>query len=82
MTEVRISFGCMSDPIQEQLKAQGYTLSKAEAALMQDLTHALNMVQIHGLVPDSVCRTARQRLMKQITQHIKSIDLVENRKEE
>lgn len=77
MVEIGISFGCMSDPIQEQLKAQGYTLPKAEAALMQDLTHALNMVQIHGLVPDSVCHTARQRLMKQITQHIKPIDLVE-----
>jgi len=77
MVEIGISFGCMSDPIQEQLKAQGYTLPKAEAVLIQDLIHALNMVQIHGLVPDGVCHTARQRLLKQITQHAAPIGVVE-----
>ena len=77
MVKISISFGCMGDPIQEQLKAQGYTLPKAEAVLIQDLTHALNMVQLHGLVPDSVCHTARQRLLKQITQHAALIDVVE-----
>lgn len=82
MAELGISFGCMADPISDQLERQGYTISESDAKRIHGLVHALNMVRIHGLVSDSTCDTARQRLLKDILKCIKPLDMVENREEE
>lgn len=66
MTGIKIGFGVMCDPVVSQLEEQGYTLDEKDAIRIQNLVHAINMVHLHGLVPESVCHTARKRLLKDI----------------
>ena len=73
LVEVDISLNCVSELITVQLEQQGYTLPKSDAERFQDLVHAINMIQAHGLVSDTVCHDARKRLVKDIIRCVKPI---------
>jgi hypothetical protein len=70
---IGISFGAMGAPLKEQLEKQGYSLSEQDNERFQKLITSINMVQLHHLVPDSVCHTARKRLLKEIIKSLKPI---------
>ena len=64
---VRIEFGCLADPIEDQLQRQGrYIPDPAEAERVSRLARSLNYVSIHGLIPDSARARALKKLMKMI----------------
>lgn len=74
MTEIKIEFGAMGDSIISQLRRQGYTLDDKDEKRIQNLVYSINMVRLHGLIPDGPCQTARKRLMKDIIASIKPVD--------
>ena len=64
---LKIEFGCLADPIEDQLRRQGCHIpDPAEAERVSHLAHSLNHVSIHGLIPDSARARALKKLMKMI----------------
>ncbi len=68
--QLSISFGCMSDPIYDQIKKQGHDIDKETVEQIQKLSDAVNMLRLNGLLPDGAADTARRRIMKRLTKHV------------
>lgn len=64
---LKIEFGCLADPLLEQVERQGcYFPDLTDADRLSALAHAINLTHIHGLIPDSVRARALKKLMKMI----------------
>lgn len=63
---VHLALGAMADPVIDQLEAQGYTLPEDDATRIQKLADAVTLVNVHGLIPDSICRTARRHILDDV----------------
>jgi len=63
---VSIDFGALCEPIQVQLKKQGFELSPKDAEWIQSLSNAIITLKINGLIPDSAAHKAQEKLMKKI----------------
>ena len=66
MADVSVAFGILSDPIIEQLWKQGLDMQESDAKRIQNLSDALNLIWLHGLISDGIGHTARKRIMKDI----------------
>ena len=65
-----LTFGAMAPPIHEQLAEQGFEASEKDLEKYQNMAHALAMVRIHGLVPESTARAGEKRLLKKIIKEV------------
>ncbi len=73
MTELRISFGALSDSLRKQIKDQGYPPpTMDELAVMQADAEEIARLNVRGLLSDAETRRARNRLMKTLTKAIEA----------
>jgi hypothetical protein len=63
---ITLHFGALCEPINEQLNAQGYSLSEKDSTRLQGIADAIIMLKLHGIIPSSVVLKAEQKLMKMI----------------
>lgn len=68
--EIRLTLGTYQDSIKIQLKEQGVCLSESDNERFQKLANSISMLQLHGFMPDKLCRVIRKRLIKQIIKHV------------
>ncbi len=73
MAQVGIRYGAISDPIEEQLNKQGFTLGE-RAKLVEKMAYGLVLNHMYGILTDSVYDRALQRLHKHIISQIKPMD--------
>lgn len=64
MSKLTVEFGCLSDPLEEQLKKQGYVDKKIEKHEL--INDAIIRLFLHGYLTDSQCRKMRDKLFKDI----------------
>jgi hypothetical protein len=78
MTEknhLRIKFGCLADPLEDQLQRQGYHIpDPISVKRLSAVMHSLNVVYIHGLISDSARSRALKKLMKMICEAARSLE--------
>lgn len=70
MTQVVFHYGALSDSLEEQANAQGFTLGK-DAERLQKLNDSMIMCWIHGLCTDSQKDSMMAKLQKQVIKHLK-----------
>ena len=71
--EVTFRFGALSDPLEKQANAQGFTLGD-EAKLLQDLNRCMVMCGIHGLCTDSQHNAMMDKLQKKVVKALKPLN--------
>ena len=71
--EVTFHYGALSDPLEQQANAQGFTLGDKEK-LLQDLNRSMIMCWIHGLCTDSQKDAMMKKLQKKIVKALKPIE--------
>jgi hypothetical protein len=67
-----ISFGALSDDIEDQLLRQGFTLGD-KAQKTQRCADYISYLRIHSMLTETESDRARQRLMKEIKRDVRSI---------
>ncbi len=67
---VSIEFGALVKPIGEQLRAQSIELAPGKAERFDEMAHAITMLYLNGIIPESARDNARKKLMKQISNEI------------
>lgn len=50
---MKIEISAFADPVEAQLKKQGYSIAEKDAKLLNDLSRCVIMVHLHGLATDS-----------------------------
>lgn len=73
MTEEKtfsIEFGALAPKISEQIVQQGLTIPENRGKAFDDIAHAIVLLHLHGIIPDGVRDSARQKVMKQISKEI------------
>ena len=73
MAEIGISYGALSDPIEDQLNEQGYTLGE-KAELVEKMVFGLIAANIHSVLTDSEYTRALDRLHKKVIKDMKPVD--------
>lgn len=71
--EVMFSYGALSDPLEQQANAQGFTLGD-NAELLQKLNNAMILCWIHGLCTNSQQEAMLNKLHKKIMKVLKPIN--------
>ena len=62
-----IVFGAVSDPLHDQLSAQGLRVDNMAALLhLEADAKAVTRLNVRGMIPDSVAHAARKKIMKAI----------------
>lgn len=72
MNEVRFEYGAFGDKLERQANKQGYTLGK-DAETLDKLMFSLNMVRIHGIIPESQADKAYRKLNKEVISKLKPL---------
>lgn len=72
MSELKLSFGAMSPPIEQQLQEQGLTLSMS-APKYERAADAIVFLRIHGYLTESTVNSARKKLIKEIAKEVRRI---------
>ena len=72
MSELELSFGGMSSPIEKQLQAQGLTLG-ISAPMYQRAADSILFLRIHGYLTMSAVNSARKKLIKEIAKEVKEL---------
>ena len=72
MSEIKIAFGAMSDPVERQLQAQGLTLGMS-APHYERAADSIVFLKIHSLLTESAANSARQKLMKDIAKNVREM---------
>lgn len=65
--EFGIHFGALCEPIAKQLRTQNLKLNKPRVEVYQRRVEAINLLFIHGYISPSVTKTARIRLLKNLS---------------
>lgn len=69
-----LHFGALADPIAKQLKDQGFKFKKEQAAFFERLSNAATLCLFHGLMTDSQHEKARQKIVRKVAAHLKSLN--------
>jgi hypothetical protein len=69
--EVKINYGALADPIEQQLNEQGLTLGDKQG-FIEKLSHSLTMCKFH-LLTDSQHESCLKKLHKAVMKNIKLI---------
>ena len=72
MSEIKLAFGAMSDPLEKQLQAQGLTLGMS-APYYERAADSILFLKIHSLLTDSAADSARKKLMKDIAKNARKL---------
>lgn len=72
MSELKLSFGAMSPPIEQQLQEQGLTLGMS-APKFERAADAIIFLFIHTYLTPSAADSARKKLMKEIAKEVKEL---------
>ena len=67
---VGIHFGCLADPLEDQLTQQGLRFKKEDVEHFQLDMEALDRLRVMGLIVDSQAEKVRQKLHKKIVAHV------------
>jgi len=67
---IGLHFGALSDPIANQLEAQGFSFDHKEVRYLQKVSESLVSVSLAGLLPDGAIEKARQKLYKKVISHV------------
>ena len=67
-----ITLGALSDPIEQQLQRQGFTL-RDRAKLLQAHANAITRLRIAGILTEAEAGRARKRLMREITSAVRPL---------
>ena len=70
--EVMFQYGALSDPLEQQANAQGFTLGD-KAEQLQKLNNAMIMCWLHGLCTDSQSDAMIDKLQKKVVNELKPI---------
>ena len=70
MSELKLSFGAMSPPIEQQLQEQGLTLG-ISAPKYERAADAIVFLRIHSYLTESAVNSARKKLIKEIAKEAK-----------
>ena len=71
--EVTFHYGALSDPLEQQANAQGFTLGDKEE-LLQDLNRSMIMCWIHGLCTDSQKDAMMKKMQKKVVKALKPLN--------
>jgi hypothetical protein len=72
MNGLKLAFGALSDPIEAQLREQGYTLADADTKF-QRAADAISYLRITGYLTDSAVNSTTKKLMKSIVKSIRNL---------
>ncbi len=67
MTGISIEFGALVAPIGKQLQKQGISIPEKDAERLEKIAHAIILLHLNNMIPDSVRDNARKKLMKEIS---------------
>ena len=67
---ITIVFGALVKPIGEQLRAQSIELAPEKIERFEKIAHAITMLYLNGMIPESMRDNARKKLMRQISNEI------------
>jgi hypothetical protein len=69
--QIGLGFGCLSEPIGEQLKAQGFKFDAKKVAVFEKEVDAVNQLRFgSNLLTDSMIDKIIPKLYKKIAQHV------------
>ena len=71
MKELELRFGALSPKISDQLKEQGFRFIRDDAMKWEEFSRAINMLSIHGIIPESQIKAVRKRLFNMIRTRLK-----------
>ena len=74
--EVIFHYGALSDSLEQQANAQGFTLGD-KAELLEELGRCMVMVYVHGICTDSQHTAMMNKLHKKIMKALKPIETEE-----
>lgn len=72
MSELKLSFGAISPPIEQQLQEQGLTLG-VSAPKFERAADAIVFLRIHSYLTQSAVDSARKKLVKEIAKEVKEL---------
>ena len=72
MADINITFSALSPPIAEQIAAQGFCFDAEAVRIAQMKADAVAVCAIHGLIPKSASRRARNRVFGDIIKAIRA----------
>lgn len=72
MSELKLSFGAMSPPIEQQLQEQGLTLG-ISAPKYERAADSIVFLRIHSYLTQSAVDSARKKLMKEIAREARAM---------
>jgi hypothetical protein len=75
-------FGALTLPIQRQLTAQGFKANASLCVTWQKNADAITRLAVHGLLPESAIKKARQKLVNEIAGQMRKRHQGRSRKEE
>jgi hypothetical protein len=70
MNTLKLRFGAMSPTIKQQLKEQGYKMDATDCVHFQKDAEAITRLRIRGMLNDSQCKSAHDKLFKNITKSL------------
>lgn len=68
MSNLTIEFGCLSDPLEKQLKEQGFVDKRV--GKHQKVMESISMLHLHNYLTYGQCRKMREKLFKEIKENI------------
>lgn len=71
--EVTFHYGTLSDPLEQQANAQGFTLGD-KAELLEELGRCMAMGYVHGIYTDSQHTAMMNKLHKKVMKALKPIE--------
>ena len=70
----KIRFGYFEDPIQEQLRRQGFKFSVVQSNIWEKLSKGIIKLHNHGIVKDSEKDKMQRKLIEKIAEHLKKLN--------
>ena len=70
MSNFSVEFGALAPKISEQLVKQGLNIPENRVIAFDNVAHAIVLLHLHGIIPDSVRDSARKKLMTQISKEV------------
>ncbi len=71
MAEINITFSALSPKLAEQIAAQGFDFDAEAVRAAQVKADAVGVCTIHGLIPESASKRARNRIFGDIVKAIR-----------
>jgi hypothetical protein len=70
-TQLKIHFGALSDPIKEQVNAQGLSIHEGRAEAFQEYAKAITYLWMGDLITDSMKESAQKKLFRKIANAVR-----------